>query len=79
MNFFGENVVALVWSFSNSFSDIPYRISFIKKFACSCPAFRFRQTCKHISTLKDHLKNNSIHTDDKYSISDYGKEILKIK
>lgn len=77
--FFGEYVIAIVWSFTNINSDIPYRIEYVSnKWSCSCPAFSFRKTCKHLITLREQAKDKSLLNDRRYSLTDYGKEILKL-
>lgn len=79
-NFYGANVLALVWSFSNEYKDIPYRISLIsKKYSCNCPAFVHRRNCKHLITFREGMSSGTILNDKRYNVSDIGKEIIEKK
>ncbi len=85
-----QETVALVWSFSNQHKDIPYRISRLGRskkdggsgirWNCNCPSFSYRggKTCKHLVLLKQQVKNGEILSDNRFSITEYGLEILKI-
>jgi hypothetical protein len=86
---FGPNIVAHVWSFADPNKDIPYRIarqgSSKKdggkgfKWSCTCPSFvnRGGRTCKHLITMRQGVKDNTILSNTHYQISDYGLEVLK--
>lgn len=87
--FFGENVIAQAWSFSNDMKDIPYLIKRTGKpkalggtgykWSCTCPSSRFRKsTCKHILTLRESASLGFLPLDKRFNVSDLGKEILKI-
>jgi hypothetical protein len=73
----GDNVLALVWSFTDELQSIPYRIELnAKKYSCTCPAFTHRRNCKHLTTFREGMRSGSIHTDNRYNLTDYGKEVL---
>jgi hypothetical protein len=86
-----SNVVALVWSLTNQWKEMPYTISRNGKnkkdggsgveWKCTCPSFihRGQKTCKHLSLLKSGAKDGSILFDNRFNITDFGLEILKLK
>lgn len=87
--FYGDNVVARAWSFSDDMAEIPYLIKRFGrpkksggtgyKWGCSCPYFTNRhRTCKHITELHKAVTNKTILLDKRYQISDLGMEILRI-
>ena len=87
----GDNVVALVWSFSDPNNDIPYRISCLgspkreggdgRKWACTCAGFTKRggKTCTHLRTMREESKSGAILADQRFQLTDYGLKILKLK
>lgn len=81
--FFGQNVLAQVWSFSNGNSDIPYLLSYISgKYKCGCPShakWRRNVDCKHISEFKRAIVNNTIINDQRFTLSDFGEDFIKRK
>lgn len=86
-----HETIALVWSFRDTIQEIPYRISYNEStnthgkksvyWRCTCPAFTKRRgyTCKHLTTLKEEVKEGIILSDDRYRITSLGKKILKIE
>lgn len=72
--------VALVWSFKDQFKDDPYIVRYVKnKWSCTCPHHTFRKaTCKHILSLRSGSKDRSILNDDRFKITDYGRDVLKL-
>lgn len=73
----GDNVLALVWSFTNDLQDIPYRIEYsAKKYSCTCPAFTHRRNCKHLTAFRDGMKANTLHNDSRFNLTDNGKDFL---
>lgn len=73
----GDNVLALVWSFSNEMQDIPYRIELVaKRYSCTCPAFTHRKYCKHLGAWREGAKDGSILKDDRFNVTDYGKQVI---
>ena len=73
----GDNVLALVWSFTDELQQIPYRIEYhSKKYSCTCPAFTHRRNCKHLITFREGMRSGAIHTDSRYNLTDYGKEVI---
>lgn len=89
MLFLGNDIVAQVWSFSNSMKDIPYLIkkeSNYKtqkgwKLKCNCPASTYRgaSACKHIIAFNLSIKSDIILADDRFNLSDLGKELFRIR
>jgi hypothetical protein len=86
--FFGDDVVAIVWSFTDR-TDIPYRITRTGKSAknggtgykwrCTCPTSQNRgYNCKHIRTMRALCKNGTIDDDEHYRLSPFGRSILSI-
>ena len=82
-------VVCFVWSFKNDDAVAPYRITrrgASKKdggsgyqWLCSCPHFTNRhQICKHLKTMREEAKNGIIFYDKRYSLTDFGKKVLKL-
>jgi len=76
MTWFGDNVLALAWSFTNPLQEIPYRITRNNKnrLACTCPAFVHRYNCKHISSFRTIVKHR-IEDDEYIRLTDYGKKV----
>jgi hypothetical protein len=79
----GIETIAFVWSFNNKMNDIPYRIELREgakpRKTCTCPAFSFSggKTCKHITALKAGVKDKSILSDERFQLTDFGKQYLK--
>lgn len=90
LDHFGDNVVALVWSFKDKMKDDPYHIcrygSSKKeggtgyKWTCSCASFIYggSRTCKHLINLRKEARDGTLLSDDRYKISEYGMKVLKL-
>lgn len=82
--------VALVWSFSNKMSDIPYVISRVGSpkaqggkgvtWKCTCPSFTRRgsKTCKHLMTLMEEAKSGAILADERFTLTEFGIQVLNL-
>lgn len=80
MEYYGDHVLSLVWSFTNDMVDIPYRVSYEdKKYSCNCPQFTFRKVCKHLTTFRTAAKDGTLFSDKRYNITDYGRQFLGLK
>lgn len=85
-----DQTVALAWSFTNDFKDMPYTISRIGNpkseggkgtvWKCTCPAFANRggKTCKHLITLREEAKSGSILADKRFTLTEFGIKVLKL-
>lgn len=85
-----DSTVALVWSFTNDFKDIPYSISRIGNlkseggkgiiWKCTCPVFtnRGNKNCKHIITLWEKVKLGTIFLDKRFTLTEFGIKVLKL-
>jgi hypothetical protein len=84
-------MIALVWSFKNKLQDIPYRITHkplvktnglrILNMRCNCPAFNFQgkgKSCKHLTALKEGVNNKTIEDDERFTLTDYGRQVLNL-
>lgn len=80
----GDELLAHVWSFSSDLAEDPYMIV-LKPGAkprkiCTCPRFIYSgsKTCKHLATLRQKVKDGTILQDDRYKLTDFGKEYFKL-
>jgi len=78
--------IAFVWSFNEkSNQDIPYRIDLWPgakpRMTCTCPSFanRGRQICKHLTVMKEEARNGLLLFNQKFQVTDFGKEYLKLQ
>lgn len=85
-----QETISLVWSFTNDHKDIPYRISRTGRskkeggsgvrWSCNCPSFSYRggKTCKHLILMREQIKNGLILSDNRFAVTEYGMEVLKL-
>ena len=85
-----NDIVALVWSLTNEFKDMPYSISRLGKskkeggngvqWKCTCPSFIHRgsKTCKHLILLREGAKSGTILADKRFSLTEFGIQVLKL-
>jgi hypothetical protein len=86
-----KETVTLVWSFTNDNKDIPYRISRVGRskkengngvrWTCNCPSFSYRggKTCKHLILMRQQVKSGQILNDNRFSVTEYGMEVLGLR
>lgn len=86
-----NTTIALVWSLTNEFKDMPYSISRVGKskkeggtgvqWKCTCASFIHRgsKTCKHLIMLREGAKSGTILADSRFQITELGIKILKLQ
>lgn len=79
-----DKTIAYVWSFKDTMATIPYRIELRPgaqpRKVCNCPAFSYSggKTCKHIRTLMEKKRDGTLLSDERFQITDYGRQVLKL-
>lgn len=85
-----NEVIAIVWSLTNEFKDLPCSISRLGKskkeggngvqWKCTWTSFIHRggKTCKHLVMLRDGAKSGTILADSRFQLTEMGLKILKL-
>lgn len=75
----GDTLLCLVWSLTDPQREDPYSIALKPgarpRLVCTCPSFSIHgkgRTCKHLSLLREKVRDRSILDDDHFQLTPEG-------